>query len=164
MLELKHSSNIYVPLDNIEAAKYVFFEELLAEAKKHPDIEITEFDVSKGFSERYSFFIREGSNPIYFKRQIKFRKFPVFHAGRRIDNSFEVGLEGTIGDFKVISTPSIEREIFGPQDWGWIEDPFDLEDNPCNSSAIKAYFDQKLDGDRLNKFNLILRRIKSCLN
>ena len=164
MLELKHSSNIYVPSDDIEVAKYLFFEKLLEEAKKHPDIEVIEFDVSKGFSGRYSFFTREGLNPLYFKRQVKFRNFPVFHAGRRIDNSFKVDLEGTIGDFKIISTPCIEREIFGPKYWGWVEDPFDVEDNPCNHSVIQTYFNQKLDGERLDKFNAILKRIKSSLN
>ncbi|MBW3002160.1 hypothetical protein KY338_03310 [Candidatus Woesearchaeota archaeon] len=167
MFQLKNSGRLYVPLDDIELAKYLFFERIIASARDRPDFEVVDFEESGhvGPNKAHFFLFRKDSLPeTYFRRRILFRDEPVYHAGKRVEHSFEVDIAAYVGNWRMVSSLDFERDLFGPKHWGWIEDPLDLDDNPCDSSVIHAYCSQKLDNARMARLEEKVDKLRHLLN
>ena len=168
-VRIEYNGERYIPKNDIELAKYWFFDQLLEEIKDKIKINIREYE--QDLSMRGIFVARPSITNMFFnpfyksdkdvRAQIFFKR-DTYLLQEHHKKYFEVDLTGTLQTKSVLSIDSFEENVFGPKLWWWIVD-LDDKDSKTRSQMIKDYYSQRLDSERLQKYNTLLKELKDMI-
>lgn len=159
---VKHNSKTYVPENDIEIAKYRFFDDLLEKINKKKDIEVENHKNSNSNIKLFYQLNEDLSDKLFFQRKMNFKEG---RTSKEPEKYFKVDLLGKIHSEYVLTTLDFESEIFGPKLWAGMhldQDPFDSEDKTIERmfEMINSYYNQKLDEKKIEKYTKLLNSLE----